>query len=546
MADKPKYKSKEISQLDPTDDKTVWTPKLDGAHTIINMREGKLPRLFSHRVSTITGNLIEYTPKLPHIKTPAKVEAIVRGETLAIGPNGKAVPPTTVTSILNSNVSKSLALQESQQLKTVTALIDLITFDGKSGRSMSYEKKREILEDIAKKHKDFFVPPIARTYEEKTKLLNEIISGEHPLTCEGIIEHDLKEKGMPFTKAKVTNDHDVFVRKIFKEEETKPGRAPMAGGFWYSWDMDGPIVGKVGTGFSHILKSKLLSQPEKYIGRVAKVKAVDISKNKALIKPSFVDWHVEKNISDDGWAKQTIIVPRELAADRKSAEAIARQHADRIYTSRETESSFRFRQRHPDRFDSSTFRYWKHPSGVGIIFGKLKEDGIEKKSAAYERGCSDALAKIAAELGRREFEADFELGKKKKGQNPEDPDLEQPKDSTAPYAEKHKVVPMLRHKLRGEEKTAKARWLKELPHLSPESKRRLVRSRWEHYKKFVQRAQDIKTQLELLPPNGATVHQRRNLLGRLQWVNRSRLRPRYEQFSSSVADASKFLRGVKA
>jgi len=44
------------------------------------------------------------------------------------------------------------------------------------------------------------------------------------------------------------------------------------------------------------MKEDMMRNPKDYIGRAAKVKALDISKNKVLVKPSFDGWHVEKNL----------------------------------------------------------------------------------------------------------------------------------------------------------------------------------------------------------------------------------------------------------
>lgn len=72
-------------------------------------------------------------------------------------------------------------------------------------------------------------------------------------------------------------------------------------------------------------------------------------------------------------AKQSVIVSKEIVKDRVSAEAVAKKFSDRIYTSRETAPSFRFRQINPSKFESGSFRVFKPKPGVSIIYGKLKE-----------------------------------------------------------------------------------------------------------------------------------------------------------------------------
>lgn len=84
--------------------------------------------------------------------------------------------------------------------------------------------------------------------------------------------------------------------------------------------------------------------------------------------------------------KQTVIVRKSAAPTRKAAEKLARRHADRIYTARETEKSWRFRQRPPDCFvrrkRGLSFRTFCVPPdrSVCIVYGELKK-GAEKRKA---------------------------------------------------------------------------------------------------------------------------------------------------------------------
>jgi len=71
--------------------------------------------------------------------------------------------------------------------------------------------------------------------------------------------------------------------------------------------------------------------------------------------------------------KQSIIVSKGAADTREAAKKIAGKYADRLYTSRETGSSFRFRQRPPSDFVPGSFRTMKKGK-VSIVMGKLKGD----------------------------------------------------------------------------------------------------------------------------------------------------------------------------
>lgn len=79
-------------------------------------------------------------------------------------------------------------------------------------------------------------------------------------------------------------------------------------------------------------------------------------------------------------AKQTVIVKKAVAPTRGAAKRLARPHADRITTSRETGQSFRFRQRPTDCFVEGTYRTAKLPNGVSIIYGVLKRGAQNRKS----------------------------------------------------------------------------------------------------------------------------------------------------------------------
>ena len=73
-------------------------------------------------------------------------------------------------------------------------------------------------------------------------------------------------------------------------------------------------------------------------------------------------------------AKQSVIVKKSHPSvdNRSDAKRVARKYADRIYTARETSTSFRFRQKPPSDFQKGSFRTQKVNKNVSIIWGKLK------------------------------------------------------------------------------------------------------------------------------------------------------------------------------
>jgi hypothetical protein len=140
------------------------------------------------------------------------------------------------------------------------------------------------------------MPPMARGAKEKVELLNRIRTGQEPTTREGVV---LWPPNGPPIRAKFRPDHDVYVREVFPEK----GSRELAGGFAYSWTPQGKVQGRVGTGLSHALKKEMLEDPQKFVGRVARVKALDVYRDKedpkkpgALRAPAFKDWHLDKNL----------------------------------------------------------------------------------------------------------------------------------------------------------------------------------------------------------------------------------------------------------
>jgi hypothetical protein len=75
----------------------------------------------------------------------------------------------------------------------------------------------------------------------------------------------------------------------------------------------------------------------------------------------------------DRWDLQTVIVDKSVAPTREAATEIAREFGKRIYTSRETKTSWRFRQRPPKDFVKETFRTRPiRGRGVSLVYGRLR------------------------------------------------------------------------------------------------------------------------------------------------------------------------------
>lgn len=296
---KPKYREVEPDAIDVTDNDQLMMAKVDGAHNTFRLEAGKPVRVFSYRPTERATGVIEHTHRfVPGLQTrvPKTLDGLVlRGELFASDPiTGRAREAVETGAVLNSGVWKSRETQQHSPLRAV--IFDVARRNGQDVEDISYQEKLKILRKVHSALPILELPPMAKTPKEKVDLLNRIRTGQEPITREGVVLWPMPG-GAPI-KAKFRPEHDVYVRQIFPETGQRAG---LAGGFEYSWTPRGKVVGRVGTGLNHALKRDMLENPQKYIGRVARVRAEAVYRDKtnpkkpgALRAPSFQDWHLDK------------------------------------------------------------------------------------------------------------------------------------------------------------------------------------------------------------------------------------------------------------
>ncbi len=293
LGSKPKLREKAHTALDVNDTSEIMMPKLDGAHTLIDLAAtGKIPRLFSYRLGqrAATG-VIEHTHKAPSLleqKVPKGLAGtILRAETIGVDrETGKAIAAKDLAGLLNSNVNLSRQKQKELGIEIKPVVFDIDKYRGRDVSNKSFTERHNLIREIASQMKLDFVE-LARTAKEKSQLLDTIKAKKHSLTSEGVIlRSDVVDHA---TKVKFRPDYDVHVRSIFGIAGKN-----RAGGFEYSITPKGKPVGRVGTGFSHAEAKEMLDDPSKYVGRVAKIEAETQYPSGSLAKPSFKEWHLEK------------------------------------------------------------------------------------------------------------------------------------------------------------------------------------------------------------------------------------------------------------
>lgn len=266
--------------------------KIDGAASLTKLFKDHV-EVVSYRTAKGTGYPIVHTERVLHGRPrsqipPELVGSVIRGELYGVGPEGRSIPPQQLGGILNAGVAKAIQRQRDQQIKLKNMVFDVHQLGSTPVGDMPYDQRmaklREILPHLP--GETFHLPEEARTPAEARAMFEKIRTGQHPLTNEGIVIHPAT--GKP-TKVKFMDDHDVYLREVFPGEGKYKGTA--AGGFRYSHEPEGPIVGEVGTGLSDDLRRDLWENQANYIGRVAKVRAQQRFPSGALRAPSLVSMH---------------------------------------------------------------------------------------------------------------------------------------------------------------------------------------------------------------------------------------------------------------
>lgn len=269
-----KYKMKELPMsYVPTSDEFV-SPKIDGAYALAVLRPNKNPILLSSRVSKKTGTPIEYTPKMYDMVNklvPKNLgNTVLRTEVYAIDSRGNEVPNRVLGGMLNANVWKSREMQKELGAPLRAAVTDVLTYKGKDVSGLDAKQKYELIDKITKEYPSFDNP---------LELQRRTNFKEGKIIWKGNIPY----------KQKNTPDYDVYVKDIFINKN-----GDRAGGFKYSLTPDGPIVGNVGTGWKHQELRDMKENPNEYIGRVAKIRAMEQHPSGAYRSASFLDWHLDK------------------------------------------------------------------------------------------------------------------------------------------------------------------------------------------------------------------------------------------------------------
>jgi len=288
---RPNYRETAISNVSFDDPNEVHQAKVDGAHATIHLLGNKGVKFFSHRGSKFGTGLLEHTHKLPDfhklVAPPELDGTVLRGE-LYGERKGKAIPSSELGGLLNSGVWKSRETQRLSGASIKPVIFDVVRYKGKDMEGAPYADKLKVLEEVQSKVPRLKLPPMARTPKEKADLLSRIESGKMPITDEGIVSWRLDDPRP--TKSKFRPDVDAEIVGMTEGKGKHEGRT---GALQVKLPGKSAVT-NVGTGFSDQLREEIAKDPEKYIGRVAKIKTMQVLPSGRLRAPSFGGFHIEK------------------------------------------------------------------------------------------------------------------------------------------------------------------------------------------------------------------------------------------------------------
>jgi hypothetical protein len=268
--------------------------KIDGASSLVRLANHSAD-LLSYRTSRQTGNPIVHTERVfggrPSLEIPKPYQdSVLKGEMYGVDREGKVIHPSQLGAILNSGLENSLKMQKERGIKLRNALFDIQQMGGRpvDFNTVPYAERRRMLGEILPHLPQdvFHLSPEATNPNDARKMWQQIQSGSHPLTSEGVVIH--QPHGAPI-KSKIRQDSDVWIRNVFPGEGKYQGTG--AGGFEYSLDPQGQVLGRVGTGLSDEVRRNMWQDPGAYVGRVAKIRSQEQLPSGAFRAPAFLSLH---------------------------------------------------------------------------------------------------------------------------------------------------------------------------------------------------------------------------------------------------------------
>lgn len=294
---KPKYREIRLDEVKSDREDEVLAPKIDGAHNAIVLRPDKRVDVYSYRRSMkqkdpntqAPSGIIDHTYKtnLYKIRSPRELgNTVVRAELFIPGR-----PASQISGVLNSGTEKALQTQsEIGSLRTM--IFDVDKYKGTDVSRLPYAQKFRILSEINQAIPELALPTLARTQQEKLKLINDIRSGVHPDTKEGIIVYNINNP-VPM-KAKAKHDYDVLIVGTYPAQPGTKYYGNAVGGFIGVPENRNTKI-KIGSGLTDEVRRAAYQNPERFIGQWAVVEGQEeFEASGKLRMPIFKGFRAEK------------------------------------------------------------------------------------------------------------------------------------------------------------------------------------------------------------------------------------------------------------
>lgn len=291
-----KIKSKSINpkEININDSSQILTEKIDGAATLFVLKKDRPIEAFSYRKSKKGPELINRTYKYPDLykaKVPKELNnTTIWGESYVTDSEGRSLPHSQGTGLLNANVWKARDEVDKRRLKFNNVIFNVDKYKGVDFSKKQYDEKVKVLEEIHKKLPQLKLPIMAYSPGEKKRLIEAIKSGMHPSTTEGFVIWDLKTD-KPI-KAKLKEDTELYVQGYEQGQGKYVGTlgkilaTPDKAGL-------GPVT-RVGGGFTDEMRNEIWANKNKYLKLPMKVEYQNRLSSGKLRMPIFklfrVDW----------------------------------------------------------------------------------------------------------------------------------------------------------------------------------------------------------------------------------------------------------------
>jgi ATP-dependent DNA ligase len=167
-------------------------------------------------------------------------------------------------------------------------VFNILKYQGKDVSKLPYPERLQLIQTVLKKlPKSFESVQATADPEQQRQLWQQITSGKHPQTSEGIVAQPVAG-GVP-SKVKPRPEFDVVIKEVFQGQGRNQKRA---GGFHYALPQaPDKLVGKVGSGFTDEDLQDMWSNREAWEGRQARVNAQEQFESGALRAPAFISRH---------------------------------------------------------------------------------------------------------------------------------------------------------------------------------------------------------------------------------------------------------------